>query len=142
MTISRRDLSLLLPALAAAGTVSAQDKKPMLPSKVYPYNELTMKQTGENRGRAVLDGTTHSGYPIEVHMTDLAPGMAPHPPHHHVHEEMLMLKNGTLDVMISGKTTRIGPGSNVYVASGEEHGWKNAGNDRAEYFVIAFGQKG
>lgn len=142
MEYSRRDLSLLLPALAAvANTASAQEKKMPLPSKIYNYADLPVKVNGDNKSRAVFDGVNHSGFPLEVHMTELAPGLAPHPGHHHVHEEMILVKSGTLDVTISGKTTRIGPGSMAYVASNEEHGWKNAGTDRAEYFVIAFGAK-
>ena len=140
MTHTRRDLSLLLPALAAAATGLAQDKK-MLPSKTYKYEDLPVKANGENKGRAVFDGTTHTGYPLEVHITELGPGQMPHPPHRHVDEEALMLKNGQLDVTISGKTTRITAGSVAFVASNEEHGWKNPGPDKAEYFVIAFGNK-
>jgi quercetin dioxygenase-like cupin family protein len=41
--------------------------------------------------------------------------------------------------MISGKTGTYGAGSIVYVASNEEHGWKNTGAVPAEYFVIALG---
>jgi len=70
------------------------------------YEELVVKKNGENESRAVLDGLTHSNYPIETHITSLGPGMAPHAPHHHVNEEVLMLQTGQLDVMIEGKTTR------------------------------------
>ena len=87
-----------------------------------------------------MKGETHSGYALEVHVTELDPGKAPHPPHHHVHEEMLVLHEGTLDVMIAGKTRRINAGSVVYVASGEEHGWSNAGDTKARYFVFELGQ--
>jgi len=27
----------------------------------------------------------------------------------------------------------------VYIASGEEHGWKNVGSSQAKYFVLALG---
>ncbi len=87
-----------------------------------------------------MRGDTHSGYGIEIHLTELGPGMAPHPPHKHVHEEMVLLRTGALDVTISGKTTRLTPGSIAYVASNEEHGWRNPGSDRSEYFVIALGR--
>jgi hypothetical protein len=29
----------------------------------------------------------------------------------------------------------------VYVASNEEHGWKNVGETQAHYFVLALGQE-
>ena len=94
---------------------------------------------GENRQRAILKGETHSGFPIEIHETELAPGLAPHPPHHHVHEEMILIHEGTLEVTISGQSVRLGPGSTAYVASNEEHGWRNVGTDRARYWVFAMG---
>src|SRR5690242_9978475 len=139
MTWSRRDFSLLIPAMAAAGAV-ADDSK-VLPAKIYRYEDLPVKENGRNKSRAVLDGATHTGFPVEVHMTTLAPGQMPHPAHHHPHEEMMMLRTGQLDITIAGQTTRLTPGSVAYVASMLEHGLKNPGPEPAEYFVIALGDK-
>ena len=138
MNYSRRDLTLLLPALAAA-TAHAQADSEKLPARAYKYEDLPVKINKTSRGRAVLRGETHSGYPIELHLTELDPGQAPHPPHRHVHEEIFMLREGTVDLTISGKTTRLTPGSVAYVASNELHGLVNSGSDAARYFVIALG---
>jgi quercetin dioxygenase-like cupin family protein len=135
---SRRDLALLLPALAAA-TAEAQQDSQVLPARAYKYEDLPVKVNKTSRGRAVLKGDTHSGFPIEMHLTELDPGQAPHAPHRHVHEELFMLREGTVDMTISGKTTRLGPGSVAYVASNELHGLVNSGTDAAHYFVIALG---
>ena len=137
---TRRDLGLLLPALAAASAAQAQDKK-MTTSRIFKYEDLPAKHNGQNTGRAVFDGATHLDFPIELHLTELGPGMAPHPPHKHVHEEILLLRRGELDVTIAGTTTRITPGSVVYAASNEQHGWRNAGSEPAQYFVLALGPK-
>jgi mannose-6-phosphate isomerase-like protein (cupin superfamily) len=134
MNYSRRDLALLIPALAAA-----QQPPKGLPSRVFNYDDLPVRVNGENKSRAVMKGETHSAYPIELHMTELGPGQAPHGPHKHVHEELLMLKDGSLDVTISGQTTHVTAGSIVYVASNEMHGWRNPGSGPAQYFVIALG---
>jgi mannose-6-phosphate isomerase-like protein (cupin superfamily) len=149
MKLTRRDLALLAPAVAAAQSQTKEPApkkqaapKPVLSSKVYKFEDLPVKPNGENVGRAVFDGKTHAEYPVELHMTELGPGLAPHPPHHHAHEEVLMLRYGQLDVTIQGVTTRATAGSVVYVNSNEEHGWKNPGPERAQYFVIAVGPKG
>ncbi len=140
MNPSRRDLGIILPALAAA-TASAQEKEnKTLPSKAFKYEDLPVKINGENKSRAVLNGETHSGFPIELHMTELAAGQAPHPPHQHVHEELLMLQQGTLDATIKGQTTQVTAGSVVFLASNDEHGWRNPGPGPAQYFVIALGK--
>ncbi len=126
--------------MLAAAQAAAESKT--LPSKTYNFNDLAVKTNGKNKSRAVLNGTTHTGFPVELHMTELPPGAAPHPPHHHAHEEMLLLHQGTMEIMISGKVTTVGPGSTVFVASNEEHGWHNSGTTNALYFVIALGREG
>ena len=128
---------MLLPLLAAA---DASAQKPPLGSKTYAFDELPVKKNGANSSRAVLNGAIHDGCPLEMHITELGPGLAPHPPHHHGHDEMIIIRQGTLAVMINGKTTNLGPGSVAFAASGEEHGWKNVGTDNAMYYVIALGK--
>ncbi|MGA2156278.1 MAG: cupin domain-containing protein [Bryobacteraceae bacterium] len=147
MKYSRRDVALLLPALAAAA--QAQDKSSakkedtkLVESRVYRYGELPVKTNGTNQTRQVFDGATHTGYHVDLHLTDLGPGMAPHPPHKHTHEEMVMLESGQLDVTLGSVTTRVEAGSVVWAASNLEHGWRNPGPGRAQYFVMALGREG
>jgi quercetin dioxygenase-like cupin family protein len=141
MNFTRRDLRLLLPALLA-GAADAQQKE-VLPSKCYPLDQLPVKTNPatHNETRQILDGATHDGYPVEVHLTTLPPGNMPHPAHHHVHEEMILIREGTMEVTIMGKSCRLGPGSSAYVHSNEEHGWKNVGDSPAQYFVLAVGRE-
>jgi quercetin dioxygenase-like cupin family protein len=134
---SRRDLAVLLPLLAAA---KAGAQSAVLPSKICSFDDLPVHTSGENQTRPVLEGDTHSGVRIELHETELPPGGAPHPPHHHVHEEMILIREGTMEVTIAGRSAKLAPGSVAYVASNEEHGWRNAGTTRAHYFVLAIGR--
>jgi quercetin dioxygenase-like cupin family protein len=135
---SRRNLAALLPALLA-GNAAAQ--KTPLASKMLRYEDLTVRERGENRQRAILSGPGRTGFDIELHETELAPGLTPHASHSHAHEEMILIREGTLEVTIAGKSTRLGPGSVAYVASNEEHGWRNVGETRARYFVLALGRQ-
>ncbi|MGA7411804.1 MAG: cupin domain-containing protein [Bryobacteraceae bacterium] len=140
MIFTRRELSALLPSFFAAPGAFADSLG--LPSKCYSYDSLTAKTNPEthNQARGVLDGQTHTGLPIELHITTLAAGQMPHPPHQHVHEEIIMLQEGALEVTILGQSTRIGPGSIAYVRSNDLHGWKNVGTGPAQYFVLAIGK--
>jgi len=141
MPVTRRDLNLLLPLLAAsAARAQDQQVKKVLASGAFKFDELPVKVGGENRTRAVLNGATHKGSAVEFHLTELGPGMAPHPPHNHPHEEMVLVQFGELDVTIGGHTTRLTPGSVAFVASNEEHGWMNPATARTQYFVIALGE--
>lgn len=138
MSYSRRDLGQLLPLLAAA-RASAQSSA-RLPSHAYRFEDLPVKTNGQNQSRAILNGEMHTGMPIEVHMTDLAAGLSPHPPHKHEHEEMVLMVEGQLDATVNGQTTRLTPGSLVYFASNDEHGTRNPGPGTARYFVVAIGR--
>jgi quercetin dioxygenase-like cupin family protein len=131
---------MLLPALAAS-QLPAQESSKRLPSKAYPFESLPTKVNATNKSHAVLDGETHSGFPVEVHVTELPAGQSPHPPHQHVHEEMFLMQAGILDATVNGKTQRLTPGSVCYVNSNDLHGVRNPGPDRAEYFVVALGAK-
>jgi quercetin dioxygenase-like cupin family protein len=127
----------MLPALGAA-RIQAAEPKP-LASKVVRFEDLPVNASGGNRFRAILEGATHDGHQIEAHATELAPGAAPHPPHRHKHEEMFLLREGTVELTVNGKTTRLGPGGVGFVASNDEHGIKNVGAMSAQYFVVGLG---
>ena len=116
---SRRDLGLLLPAFAAA-TASAQnqtaaadtsvEKLPRLGTQAYIFNELPVTTNGQNKQRRLFTGKTHTGFKLESHESDIAPGEVNHPPHQHLREEMMMVRLGTMELTISGKPMRLGPG--------------------------------
>ncbi|MGC9946201.1 MAG: cupin domain-containing protein [Bryobacteraceae bacterium] len=108
-------------------------------SKTYSFDQLPVHASGGNQTRPVFDGETH-GVRIELHETELPPGGAPHPPHRHVHEETILIREGIVEATIAGRSAKLGPGSVAYVASNEEHGWHNAGTAPAHYFVLAIGR--
>ena len=142
MKYTRRDLPKLLSALAAVPAATGAEEK-MLEVKTFDYNSLQVKvnpQT-QNESRGVLEGFTHNGFHVGMHMTKLAPGQMPHAPHHHSHEEILMLHRGTVEAMYGdGKKVRLTAPSSLWMASNVEHVWKNVGNEPAEYFVVELGK--
>lgn len=137
MTCSRRELCLWLPALVASKGLASE--RASLASKTFRFEDLPVHASGENRIRPILEGATHEGCGLEAHETDLAPGGMPHPSHRHRQEEMFLIREGTVEVTIAGRSTRLGPGGVAFIASNEEHGIRNAGSTHAEYFVLALG---
>ena len=135
MKWSRRDLPFLL-----AGAAAAQPVRPgPQPSRVFRYEDLTPGRNGPMTSRQILTGLTHSGFKVDLHETELAAGEAPHAPHQHIHEEMVLVREGGLEVTIAGRAARIGAGSVAFIASNEMHGWRNTGSAPARYFVFALG---
>ena len=143
MPLTRRELCsvfpvALLPALHAVENSPSAAQSP-LPSAVYPFSDLPVRTANGTEYRDVLKGKLATGESLEVHETTLPPGDAPHPPHHHLHSEMWLIREGTVELAVSGKTYRLGPGSVGFVHSNDEHGIKNVGATPAIYFVVAIG---
>lgn len=139
MGYPRRNFLNVLAGLSASRCVAA-DHSTLL-SKTYRLEDLPFRANIGHRFWPVLDGVTAGGYHLEIHETDLAPGTMPHAAHHHAHEEIFLVREGTLETTIAGRSAQLGPGSVAYVASGDEHGIRNTGTGRAQYFVIALGRK-
>jgi quercetin dioxygenase-like cupin family protein len=79
---------------------------------------------------------------LEMHVTHLPPGKAPHAPHTHAEEELVIIKEGTLEAMQLGKTRRLGPGSVIFQASNQLHGVRNVGDTPATYYVMRWASPG
>src|SRR5215831_19101263 len=127
MDCTRRSLAMLLPVLAAAQQTSqpTANTKGALPSKAYPFEQLAGRQTATIKSYQILTGDTHSGYRLDLHESELPGGVAPHAPHKHVHEEMLFMREGQMEVSINGQITLLGPGGCAYMASNDLHGYRN-----------------
>lgn len=142
---SRRTFAALAAGVAAFEGARGQEPKPelrTLDSKAFVFEKMPVKESAnQSKSRAVFDGLTHSGFHVDVHVTELPAGASPHPPHHHVHEEMFSLESGVLDATVNGVTTRITPGSVFFVRSNDEHGVRNPGPGAAVYCVTAFGRE-
>ena len=138
-SISRRDLRVLLPALAAMN-VDAQQQPAggvaPLTSKVYQNSAVPYRGAGEKKGRRFFFGTNRSSFALEMHETILPAGTETHPPHKHPHEEIVIVMDGTLDVYIEGKIEKAEAGSVAYIATNEMHNMKSAGSGPARYCVI------
>ena len=140
MKLSRRELTLLFPALAAA---QSSDEPGLQPSLAFPFEDqpVRVRTNGGGSSRQILKGKTHSEFLIDLHATEMPPGQMPHPAHRHVHEEMFFVRSGTMEVTIEGRATRLTPGSVAFIASNEEHGVRNVGTNNAHYFVLALGDR-
>jgi quercetin dioxygenase-like cupin family protein len=124
-----------LPLFAA--TAPAEKKpKPMIGSTVFKWEDLKVRTTPNGERRDVADNPTPTLHVFECHITTLNPGRASHDPHRHAQEELILVKDGTLEVHINGKTQNAGPGSVFFYASNDAHAVRNVGDTRATYWVI------
>ena len=125
MKYSRREMGLLLPALAATATASAQttptaapgapapapgvEQLPVMKTRAFRFAELPVTTNGKNHQRRMFTDKTHTGFKISSHQTDVAPGEVNHPPHQHLREEMMLIREGTIELTVAAGLTGWGP---------------------------------
>jgi mannose-6-phosphate isomerase-like protein (cupin superfamily) len=139
MDLTRRKACLSLFLLSRVSAWAFQLTS--LKSKTYRFEDLPVNREKDVTYRDILEGRTRTGDYLEAHETVLEPNAMPHPPHRHVGEELFVISTGTLEVTISGKSTKLGPGSAFFVASNEEHSMRNVGSTPAQYFGITVGKE-
>jgi XRE family transcriptional regulator, regulator of sulfur utilization len=129
--------SALLGAMAALGA-----QKTVLHSTVFEWTDRDAKPNAWGAVRQVTRSATPTLDELEIHISTLNPGLSPHAPHQHAHEELLIVKQGTLETFQSGETRRVGPGGIIFQASNEQHNVKNVGEAPAVYYVIGWTSPG
>ena len=110
----------------------------ILGSTVLDWAALPVKATKTGERRELVNSPTCTCANLEGHVTTLRAGEVPHAPHHHPDEELVIVKEGLMEVTINGVSSHAGPGSIFFYASNDEHGMKNVGTTMASYHVIRF----
>lgn len=138
LKLRRRDLVVaILAAGLTFGAVSlSQPDETPLPSTVFDWTQIEVVPTEKGARRHFFETSTDMLEYLEMHVTTLKPHTTSHAPHRHVDEEFIIVKEGTVEEVINGKTYRAGPGSVIFLASNDEHGIRNVGDTEASYYAI------
>jgi quercetin dioxygenase-like cupin family protein len=136
--LTRRETTIvLLTAIATAGlVVLAQPAKPVMGSTIFEWNSIEEKPTKTGSRRQFFQSPTATLDDFECHVTTLNKGESPHTPHQHPEEELIIVKEGTIEVLMNGEWKKCGPGSVVFHAANVLHGMRNAGDGQASYHVF------
>ena len=114
----------------------------ILPSSVYDWNEIKATPTPKGESRKFFDSPTSTLDQLECHVTTLNPGEMAHPPHQHAEEELIIVKEGMVEVLVNSELKRVGPGSVIFQAANQLHSIKNIGVSKAVYHAIKWRAKG
>lgn len=136
--LNKRDLLVAAAAITATLTcVSfADEAKPMLDSTAWIWEDIPSRKTDVGEYRHVIRQPTRTLAELEMHITTLKPHTASHAPHTHPNEEMVIVREGTLQAHVNGKEIVVGPGSVLFFASMQPHAVQNIGDTPATYHVI------
>ncbi len=142
--ITRRDLlvasAAVLFTLSAVNVARTQNK--VMGSSIFDWNSFEAKKTNVGARRDVLKAQTATLDELECHITTLNPGQEAHPPHKHPAEEVIIVKEGTVESLVNGQLKVVGPGSVIFQASNQMHGIRNVGKTPATYHVFQWQSPG
>ena len=139
--ITRKDfVAAVIAVCATVAVVALADSAitPVMKSSVFEWDKLKAESKPSGARRQVFDSRTATLDQLECHVTTLNPGQSPHPGHQHPEEELVILKEGTLEAVQNGVTNHVAPGGVIFEASNEYHGLRNTGQTPATYYVIKF----
>jgi (S)-ureidoglycine aminohydrolase len=122
-------------------TLSVCAQNDTVQSKVYDWDGLKLTKEDTRERRQIAEGSGGALAYMEWHATTLDPGKSPHTPHKHDDEEYIIIKEGQLRVTINDSSTVLGPGSFALFIPGDVHGFVNAGNTKATYYVFRYRSK-
>jgi len=137
-------LSLLLLSLCLAAPVHAQEPVPAakppekLTSNVYGWDQLKPEPTKTGSRRAVLDGPTATLDKLHCHVSTLNPGEQSGEPRLHLQEEIIIVKEGTVEAVSDGVARTAPAGSVIFFAAHSVTCLRNPGPTPATYTVVYY----
>jgi (S)-ureidoglycine aminohydrolase len=134
--ISMKTTGLLI-ILILSGMIFQKDSNEKITTSVYDWEKIEVVKTKSGERRQFLKGKTSVLDYLEIHVTTLNPGKAPHGSHIHADgEELIIVKEGLIEQSINGVKKVVGPGSVILALPGDDHGIWNVGDTKASYFII------
>lgn len=142
MQITKRDVIVAVAAVCFTLTICATPKLAILESSIFDWKSIPAKTTKTGEVRTFFRSQTATLDELECHVTTLNPGEASHPPHKHPEEEVIIIKEGTLEALVNGEKKKVGPGSVIFQASNQMHAISNVGTTPATYHVFSWHSPG
>ncbi|OHE89581.1 MAG: hypothetical protein A3G75_06770 [Verrucomicrobia bacterium RIFCSPLOWO2_12_FULL_64_8] len=139
-----KSLTGLAGFIAVLPMLSAQTPNPSTPpaakltSAVYEWDKMEPKPIPNGMRRALFDGPTTTLDQLHCHITTLNPGERSGEPRKHLQEEVIIIKDGTVEVNYDGHTQSAGAGSVIFFAAGATTFLRNPGKEPATYTVIYY----
>jgi XRE family transcriptional regulator, regulator of sulfur utilization len=142
--MSRRDVfvAVIASAITLTAATGMRAVGPVMSSTVFDWTSLSAQPNKTGTVRKVVQAPTATLDELEIHITTLNKGETPHPPHQHPDEELLIVKEGTVESLVNGQLKRVGPGSIIFQAANQLHSIRNVGDGPAVYHVIKWNSPG
>ena len=136
---TRRQLTLALVAAlttTALPALAQSTNKPAMTSTAIEWNSLTAKTNATGSSRKFFEGATPTLDMLECHASTLNPGATNHVILERPDDEVIIVKEGTIEAFVKDQWIRVGPGSVIYNAPNIPQSMRNVGDVPATYHVI------
>ena len=142
--LTARDVCVAVTAVMVTCAVigATGQAKTTLPSTAFDWSALELRETKVGSSRQVVRAPTATLDELEMHITTLNPGQTSHPPHQHPNEELIIIKDGTVEALVNGEWKKLGAGSIIFQASNQLHGIRNVGTEPTTYHVVNWSSPG
>lgn len=130
-------------AIGAAGSTLARGADDeIMGSRAVDWKDMVARPTKVGEVRQVFQNRTATLDELELHITTLQPGQTPHAPHKHADEEVVIIREGTVETFLGDRSQVVGAGSVIFQAANQLHTIKNVGTVPATYHVIKWNSPG
>jgi mannose-6-phosphate isomerase-like protein (cupin superfamily) len=137
--LTRRELTLvILTALTTAGlaALAQSAKKSVMTSTATEWNSVEAKTNATGTSRKFFEGPTATLDLLECHASTLNPGATNHEILRRPDDEVIIVKEGTIEAFVNDKWVRVGPGSVIFNAANVLQAMRNVGDAPATYHVV------
>jgi len=135
-------MKILFVTLISILAMNSSAQLPPVGSGVFHWADLPVKKSDQRESRKLVEGTTYEFDYFEIHATTQEKGAKPRPPHvQKDREELIIVKEGTMQCTIGNKTAVLGPGGVVLIPPLEMQSFENIGDGPLTYYVFVFRSK-
>jgi len=109
-----------------------------LTTAAIEWNSLEPKPNANGSGRKFFEGPTATLDLLECHASTLNPGATNHVILTRPHDEVIIVKEGSIEAFVKDQWIRVGPGSVIFNAAKVPQAMRNVGDGPATYHVVVF----
>jgi mannose-6-phosphate isomerase-like protein (cupin superfamily) len=131
-------LGVACAAVLAGAWRSAPVLDELLNTRVVPWSELKSTSGPDGTVRTYFSAPTSTLLRIGLRARTLEPGATPNPtlPYSTPQEQLLIVKEGTLEVKLDEKVQRVSAGDAVFLAPNQWHALRNPGTAPVTYYQL------
>lgn len=126
----------ILQTLTAGLALTAEGKSADVSDQVIQRDQARKQSEAFGDLRFFVEGSTGQLKGLTVGSLELKPGQSPHPPHTHPEEELMIMTEGSGEITLQGKVTKVGPGTVMYAAANSLHGIVNTTTAPLAFFWV------